>query len=196
MKKLLVILSASLLLLSSAVEAKGGMSSGGRGGFSSASRLSVNQSVSRPSQPVAQRSVTTTTVSRTYSSRVSPGMGYGGMGMGYHYSNGLMTGLIIGSMMHPHGTIMYTGYGQYAGNALLYPNGQVVDQSGRLVGTYVGGVFTPVYGGQVVAQQVPSDAMVQPVIQPQPQPIVVHDSSFTIMLLMLMFIFILMVFLF
>ena len=83
---------------------------------------------------------------------------YGGWGYGYHYDNGFMTGLIIGNMMHPTGTVMYAGPGMYANNAVLYPNGQVVDQSGRLVGTYVGGVFTPVTGGAIVAQQVPQDA--------------------------------------
>ena len=83
---------------------------------------------------------------------------YGGWGYGYHYDNGFMTGLIIGNMMHPTGTVMYVGPGAYANNAMLYPNGSVVDQTGHVVGTYVGGVFTPVQNGAMVAQQVPQDA--------------------------------------
>ena len=188
MKKIVGILFVLMFAMISVAEAKGGFSSGGggaRGGFSSAARPSV--------ATAPQRSVTTTTttVNRSYSSRVSPGMGYGGMGMGYHYSNGLMTGLIIGSMMHPHGTVMYNGYGSYSGNALLYPNGSVVDQSGRLVGSYVGGVFNPVMGGQIIAQQVPSDAMVQQVAQPQPIVVQNHTDPTAVFIVLCLMCFIL-----
>jgi hypothetical protein len=101
-------------------------------------------------------------------------MMYGGMGMGFGYSNGLLTGLIIGSMMHPNGTVMYNGGGMYGGNALLYPNGQVVNQQGYQVGTYANGQFAPVQNGAMVAQQVPGDAQRGPdqpmVIGQAPQP--------------------------
>jgi hypothetical protein len=102
---------------------------------------------------------------------------YGGWGMGYGYSNGLMTGLIIGNMMHPYGSVMYAGPGVYANNALLYPNGQVVNQQGVLVGTYTNGVFNPISNGQVVAQAVPQDVQATPV-QPQPVQIVKAGPSF------------------
>jgi hypothetical protein len=85
------------------------------------------------------------------------GMMYGGMGMGYGYTNGLLTGLIIGNLMHPHNTVVYSG-GGYNGNSLLYPDGRVVNQQGYQVGTYVNGQFTPVNGG-MVAQQAPADAL-------------------------------------
>jgi hypothetical protein len=84
-------------------------------------------------------------------------MMYGGMGMGFGYSNGLLTGLIIGNMMHPHNTVVYSG-GGYNGNALLYPDGRVVNQQGYQVGTYANGQFSPVNGG-MVAQQAPADAV-------------------------------------
>jgi hypothetical protein len=82
---------------------------------------------------------------------------YGGMGMGYGYSNGLLTGLIIGNMMHPHNTVVYTG-GGYSGNALLYPDGRVVNQQGYQVGVYQNGQFTAMNGG-MVAQPAPADAL-------------------------------------
>ena len=131
-----------------------------RGGFNSASRPPTTATA--PSRSTTT-TTTTTTMNRTYSSPyVSPGGYYGGWGMGYGYSNGLLTGLIIGNMMHPHGTVMYAGGGSYNNNALLYPDGRVVDQSGRVVGTYVNGQFTAVQNGQIVAQPVPADAGAQP----------------------------------
>ena len=105
---------------------------------------------------------TTTSVNRTssYGYR-SPYIGgsymYGGWGMGYHYNNGLMTGIIIGSMMHPYGSIMYAGPGMYSNNAMLYPDGRVVNQQGYQVGVYSNGQFVPVNGG-MVAQAAPADA--------------------------------------
>jgi hypothetical protein len=84
-------------------------------------------------------------------------MAYGGWGMGYGYSNGLLTGLLIGNMMHPYGSTMYMGGGMYNNNALLYPDGRVVNQQGYQVGTYNNGQFNAVNGG-MVAQNAPSDA--------------------------------------
>lgn len=131
-----------------------------------------------PSAPA--RTTSTTTVSRTtvrnysYGGRyVSPGGYYGGWGMGYGYNNGFLTGLIIGNMMHPMGTVMYTGPGMYSNNAVLYPSGQVVDQNGYQVGTYQNGQFTPVQNGAMVAQPVPADANGQ-VVQPPQQPAAVE----------------------
>jgi hypothetical protein len=92
------------------------------------------------------------------------------MGMGYGYSNGLLTGLIIGDMMHPTGTTVYNG-GGYSGQALLYPNGQVVNQNGQLVGNYANGQFSPVDNGPIVAQAVPADA------NQQPAPVVVQQQG-------------------
>ncbi len=74
--------------------------------------------------------------------------------MGYGYSNGLIEGMIIGNLMHPTGTTLYNG-GGYGGQAVLYPDGRVVNQQGYEVGTYNGGVFNPVQNGQFVAQQAP-----------------------------------------
>jgi len=192
MKKTLLAVMLGIALCG-AVDAKPGMGggrsgfSGGRGSFSSApapSRGSFSAPAAAPSQKgsfsaPARTSTTTTrttTVNRTYSSRyVSGGGYYGGWGMGYHYNNGLMTGLIIGSMMHPYGTVMYTGPGMYYNNAVLYPNGQVVNQDGYLVGTYAGGQFNPVQNGPMVAQPAPADAGAQPVQQqPAQQPQVVY----------------------
>jgi hypothetical protein len=101
---------------------------------------------------------------------------YGGWGMGYGYSNGLLTGMIIGNMMHPQHTVMYVGPGTYSNNALLYPNGMVVDQRGYQVGMYQNGVFTPVAGG-MVAQSVPADAGHQ---QVQPQPVVIQQAGMSV----------------
>lgn len=112
----------------------------------------------------APRTTTTTTTSSTTMTRRTAGGGYagggmmyGGMGMGFGYTNGLLTGLIIGNMMHPHHTTVYTG-GGYNGNALLYPDGRVVNQQGYQVGNYANGQFSPVNGG-MVAQQAPADAL-------------------------------------
>lgn len=112
--------------------------------------------------PRTTTTTTTTSVNRTssYGYRspyVGGGYMYGGMGMGYGYSNGLLTGMIIGNMMHPQNTVVYAGGGQYNNNALLYPDGRVVNQQGYQVGTYANGQFIPVNGG-MVAQAVPADA--------------------------------------
>ena len=113
--------------------------------------------------PAAAPRTTTTTTTSTMTRRTTGGgyagapMMYGGMGMGFGYSNGLLTGLIIGNMMHPHNTVVYSG-GGYNGNALLYPDGRVVNQQGYQVGTYANGQFSPVNGG-MVAQQAPADAV-------------------------------------
>lgn len=80
--------------------------------------------------------------------------------MGYGYNNGLITGMIIGNMMHPQGTVIYNG-GGYGGQALLYPNGAVVDNTGHQIGTYVNGQFSPVQNGVMMAQMVPEDAQQQ-----------------------------------
>ena len=94
-------------------------------------------------------------------------MMYPGFGMGYGYSNGLVEGLIIGNMMHTQGTVVYSG-GGYNGNALLYPDGRVVDQNGYQVGLYQNGAFTPMQGG-MVAQPAP--------VQQGPTPVLVESSS-------------------
>ena len=100
-------------------------------------------------------------------------MMFPGFGMGYGYSNGILTGLIIGNMMHPQGTTVYTGGGYNGGSALLYPDGRVVDQNGYQVGTYVNGQFTAQAGG-MVAQPPPP-----PVEQagPPPQPVTIGFSA-------------------
>ena len=176
-KMLVLILGVILSFGAFAGTRSGGFSSGSRS-FSSGSSSRGGFSSSRPSAPSYSRpntsstgsrsSTTTTTTTRSYSrsyggAYIHPYGGYyGGWGMGYGYNNGLITGLIIGSMMHPQGTVMYNGPGMYNNQALLYPNGQVVDGSnGVLVGTYTNGQFNQVQGGGVVAQTVPSDAIVQ-----------------------------------
>lgn len=83
-------------------------------------------------------------------------MHYSGFGMGYGYNNGLMQGLLIGHLLHPTGTVPYAG-GGYGGNALLYPDGRVVNKDGYQVGTYNDGQFNSVEGG-MVAKQVPVEA--------------------------------------
>ena len=184
MKKLLSSLLISVMLFQPLAYAKGGISSGGsgsngaRGGFSSSSGArssSPSSTVSRPSTTTT----TTTTTSRSYSyggGYVHPYGGYyGGFGTVYGYNNGLLTGLIIGNMMHPYGTVLYTGPGMYANNALLYPDGRVVNNQGVLIGNYIGGQFVPITNGTVVAQPVPQDAIQQ---QQQPTPIrVVQETS-------------------
>jgi len=85
-----------------------------------------------------------------------------------------MTGLILGNMMHPYGTVMYGGPGMYANNALLYPNGQVVSPEGVLVGNYANNQFSPVENGGVVAQSIPND--VHETQQAQPVVIVQQTS--------------------
>ena len=165
--------------------ARGGFSSGGgRGGFCSSRSFSSGRSFSAPSRsysaprPAPSRTTTTTTATR----RSGGGYGgygggyyghpmmYGGMGMGYGYSNGMLTGLIIGNMMHPQGTVVYNG-GGYDGQALLYPDGRVVNQQGYQVGNYANGQFTAQAGG-MVAQPAPFDAS-----PPQPVPVVVEQPG-------------------
>jgi hypothetical protein len=113
------------------------------------------------------RTTTTNRVSGGYGGGYHP-MVYPGFGMGYGYSNGLLTGLIIGNMMHPTGTVVYAG-GGYSGNALLYPDGRVVNQSGYQVGTYANGQFVPMEGG-LVAQPAPPD------FQP-PRPAIIENGD-------------------
>ena len=147
-----------------------------RGGFNSSTRPPASATV--PSRSTTTTTTSTTTVNRSYSGQyVSPGGMYGGWGMGYGYSNGLLTGLIIGNMMHPHGSVMYSGGGSYNNNALLYPDGRVVDQNGRVVGTYINNQFTPIQNGEIVAQPVPADAGGQPSTTPQRAVIVNHGPS-------------------
>lgn len=199
MKKFAFVLAVAMALASGIADARGGGSSGGghggggghassagsRGGFSSSgggSRAAAAPAPSRPSTPAApaaapRTTTTTTTTTSTYRSQyVSPGPMYGGFGMGYGYSNGLLTGMIIGNMMHPHNTVVYTGGGTYNNNALLYPDGRVVDSRGYQVGVYQNGVFTAVNGG-MVAQAVPADAGHQ---QVQPQPVVIQQAGMSV----------------
>lgn len=194
MKKFLAVLAVSLMLVANVADAKGGGSSGGgghassgggrsasSGGFSSSGSRpnSVAAAPSRPSTPAAApapqtRTTTTTSTTTTRTAGggyVGGGMMYGGMGMGYGYTNGLLTGMIIGNMMHPHNTVVYTGGGQYSNNALLYPDGRVVNQQGYQVGTYQNGQFTAMNGG-MVAQQAPADAMGH-----APQPVVIQNTG-------------------
>lgn len=169
-KFIVIAFSVFITLFSNFAYPKGGFSGGGRGGFSSGSRSFSSPSRSpspsyttssapRPMTNSAPRTTTTTTVTRN--THVSPGVSYGGMGMGYGYSNGMLTGLIIGNMMHPHNTVVYTGGGVHNNNALLYPDGRVVAQNGQQVGTYSNGTFTPIENGPIVAQPVPADANVK-----------------------------------
>lgn len=159
----LAVLLAVACLAATDSLARGSFSSGGRGGFSSGRSFSSStRSFSAPRTTVTR----TTTINRYYGG-YHPMM-YPGFGMGYGYSNGLIEGLIIGNLMHPQGTVVYTG-GGYSGNALLYPDGRVVDQNGYQVGTYQNGQFTAVRGG-MVAQPAPTDAM-------QPQPVMIGYSA-------------------
>lgn len=164
----------------------GSVSSGSRGGFSSSPSVSAPSNrgsfSSAPAATAPRTTTTTTTTTRSssyhYSSPYVSSYGmYGGFGMAYGYNNGLLTGLIIGGMMHPHHTVVYTGPGVHANNALLYPDGRVVNQSGVLIGTYQNGQFTSIENGGVVAQQVPHDAGQQQAQQQQPVPIVIKDNS-------------------
>lgn len=200
MKKFLAVLAVSLMLVANVADAKGGGSSGGGGhssgggGRSSSSMSSSGSkggfssgSVARssPAAP-AGRTTTTTTTTSTYarssngnyyhynSPYIGGGMMYGGWGMGYGYNNGLLTGMIIANMMHPHNTVMYVGPGQYSNNALLYPDGRVVNQQGYQVGVYQNGQFMPIQNGGMVAQQVPQDAGAT---QVQPQPVVIQSAG-------------------
>lgn len=171
---------------SSDVMAKGGFSSGGsRGGGFSSSRSYSSGSYGRSYSSGTSKgytspsSVSRTTITRNYYGGGSgyyyhPYGMYGGMGMGYGYSNGLIEGMIIGNLMHPAGTTMYGGPGTYGNNALLYPNGMVVDQNGMQVGTYANGAFTAVQGGAMVAQNAPQNpgaAPTQVIVQQFPGPL-------------------------
>ena len=155
----------------------GGHSSGGGGGRSSGSSISVSRSTA-PATTVARTTTTTsTTTTRTgggYSGRyIGGGYAYGGLGVGYGYNNGLVTGMILGNMMHPHNTVVYTGGGTYNNNALLYPDGRVVNQNGQQVGVYQNSIFTPINNGPIVAQPLPVDV----VAQPTPQPVVIQQET-------------------
>jgi len=177
MKKLLLLLSIVSCIVLNA-DAKGGASSGGRGGGGGGGRSMSSSSVSRPAPspsaapaprpspaPAAAPKTTTTTTTTTHSVNTSSryvsggGVAYGGMGVGYGYSNGLLTGMIIGNMMHPHNTVVYAGGGAHNNNALLYPDGRVVNQQGQQVGTYQNGQFTETPNGPIVAQPIPKDAL-------------------------------------
>lgn len=152
-------------------QAAGGFSGGGRGGggFSSGGRsFSSSPSFSRPSTP-APRTTTTTTTTRSYSYSRGAAVGYGGMGYGYpmYGHDGLLMGMMIGNMMHPHNTVVYAGPGQYSNNALLYPDGRVVSQAGQQLGVYQNGSFVPMDNGPIVAQPVPQ----------QPQTVVIKEES-------------------
>lgn len=164
-----------IMLCSSQADARGGMSSGGRGGFSSGRSYSAPRSApASRSYSAPSRTVTTTTTTRSSSvGRGYGGAGYyggyghpmmmGGFGMGYGYSNGLITGMILGNLMHPTGTTVYSG-GGYSGQALLYPDGRVVNQEGYQVGTYQNGQFAAQQGGMVAqpAPQPPTPVVIEP----------------------------------
>ena len=171
---LLPTLILSALLSSSEGMARGGFSSsGGRsGGFSSSrSSSSPSRSFSSPRTTITR----STTINRSYGGGYYGGYGYHyhpmmmypGFGMGYGYSNGLVEGLIIGNLMHPQGTTVYSG-GGYDGQALLYPDGRVVNQEGYQVGTYANNQFTPQAGGMVAQPAPPQAAPPQPVIVKEP----------------------------
>lgn len=213
MKRVLTLVFCSLVAFSSTIDAKGGGSSGGgghssggsshssggggKGGFSSSSGKPAAAPMAAPragapaTAAPSTRSTTTTTTTTSRSSNysynspyVGGGMMYGGFGMGYGYMNGMLTGLIIGNMLHPHNTVVYNGQGggsNYNNNALLYPDGSVVNKQGYLVGNYVDGVFTPVTNGPMMAKPVPADANGTPVQQVQPQqvaqPIIIQNPG-------------------
>jgi hypothetical protein len=176
MKRILITILCAVAL--SVSFAKGGGSSGGghgggggRASVSSAGRSSPAVSAPRANTAAAPtRTTTSTTTSTVSSTRVSSTpVAYGGMGMGYGYSNGLLTGMIIGNMMHPTNTVVYNG-GGYSGNALLYPDGRVVNSNGVHVGNYVNNQFVAVQNGAMVAQTVPQDAY-------QPQPVIIQKTG-------------------
>ena len=198
-----VLVAFSFALSPVLAEAKGGVSSGGFSGggrsfsgggssFFGGSKGGFSSSSPSASAPRSSTTTTTTTnVTRNTSINRSYGGGYvrsggyyGGWGMGYGYNNGIMTGLILGSMMHPYGSVMYMGPGSYYNNALLYPNGQVVNQQGYVVGTYQNNVFAPVANGPMVAQPVPDDAYApaqpgQAQQQGQPVQVLVQQPDYT-----------------
>jgi hypothetical protein len=145
--------------------ARGGASSGGghassgghsssvssRGGFSSApasrpAPAPAPSAAPRPAPTTPQTNTTTTTTQRS----VNYGPGYA---PGYYHNDGLLTGLIIGNMMHPTNTVVYSGPGPQG--ALLYPDGRVVNQQGQQIGTYQNGTYSEVQNGAIVAQPAP-----------------------------------------
>ena len=179
MKTLMLIIIISMCLTSSLAMARGGFSSSGRGSFSSGRSYSPSRSMNSPSRSYSgatrsyaapSRSVTTTTTTRSSSMGGRGGynyghpMMYGSMGMGYGYSNGIITGMILGNLMHPTGTTVYSG-GGYSGNALLYPDGRVVNQQGYQVGSYTNGQFVAQDGG-MVAQPAPEAPAIPVVVEP------------------------------
>lgn len=138
-------------------------SGGSRGGFSSAPASRPAPAPTAPAAPQPARPVptatpaqagttsTTTTTTRAYSGgNVNYGPGYA---PGYYHNDGLLTGLIIGNMMHPHNTVVYSGPGPQG--ALLYPDGRVVNQQGQQIGTYQNGQYADVQNGAIVAQPAP-----------------------------------------
>lgn len=154
-----------------------------KGGFNSAQRPAQPVQPSAPVQRTTTTTTSTTSVNRTTSGGygyrspyVGGGVMYGGFGMGYGYSNGLLTGMIIGNMMHPHNTVIYSGGGMYNNNALLYPDGRVVNQQGYQVGMYQNGQFTPVNGG-MVAQAVPADAGQYQNSTQVAQPVIIQNTG-------------------
>ena len=175
-----ICVALALVFGSITADAKGGASSGGghssgggghssvssagsRGGFSSApaSRpapapsAAPTYSAPRPApapQAAPQTRTTTTTTTSTQRS-VNYGPGYA---PGYYHNDGLLTGLIIGNMMHPHNTVVYSGPGPQG--ALLYPDGRVVNQQGQQIGTYQNGQYAEVQNGAIVAQPAPPPA--------------------------------------
>ena len=180
MKTLTTLSLSAILLFALAGDgyARGGFSSGGgRGGFSSSRSFSSGRSSPSRSYSAPSRTVTTTTrrsggyYGGGYGGYYGHPMMYGGFGMGYGYSNGILTGLIIGNMMHPQGTVVYNG-GGYDGQALLYPDGRVVNQQGYQVGNYANGQFTSQMGG-MAAQPAPADARPPA----QPVPVLVEDPG-------------------
>lgn len=166
------ILAITLAAAASIADARGGGSSGGhggggghssasggRGGFSSTGRNSA-AAPRQTNTASPSRTTTTTTHTTTHSRYVSSTpVAYGGLGMGYGYSNGLVTGMILGNMMHPNNTVVYAGSGMYNNNALLYPDGRVVNANGQQVGTYQNGQFVAIQNGPIVAQPIPQDAL-------------------------------------
>jgi len=151
-------------------------SAGSRGGFSSApasrpapaptptaaprpTAPAPAQTAARPTTPQTTTTTTTTRTINTSSRNVTPAGNYGGMGAGYYHNDGLLTGLIIGNMMHPHNTVVYTGGGAANNNALLYPDGRVVNQNGQQIGTYQNGQFTEMQNGPMAAQPIPQSAL-------------------------------------
>lgn len=173
MKKSALLLAFVLIVFAISADsfARGGFSSGGRGGFSSSSRpssFSSSRSYSSSSTTRSYSSPSRTTVVNNHYGSAGYYGGYGhpmmmgGFGMGYGYTNGLVQGMILNQLMFPRGTTVYAG-GGYQGNALLLPDGCVADGSGNQVGVYQNGQFTPMQGGMIA--------------QPAPQPPVVVDDS-------------------